>query len=172
VEAAVRKLFFMTGQSEPIGAYPLPQGRPRVLLLHSQSYFIFYQLSEHMKRAALFANSCRFLLGPILFLFLLLFLQLTTVSFDRLLTPLPLRSTQRHSFDTQDGLFDVCWSEVNENQLVTASGDGSIKLWDTTLAVSQEPSFLIMVDSTQHKYTIRPFPHVNSHTFCILIQRN
>ncbi|KAG0050625.1 peroxisomal targeting signal 2 receptor [Gryganskiella cystojenkinii] len=37
-------------------------------------------------------------------------------------------------FDTQDGLFDVCWSEVNENQLVTASGDGSIKLWDTTLA--------------------------------------
>jgi len=40
------------------------------------------------------------------------------------------------SFDTQDGLFDVCWSEVNENQLVTASGDGSIKLWDTTLAVS------------------------------------
>ncbi|KAG0025503.1 peroxisomal targeting signal 2 receptor [Podila clonocystis] len=36
-------------------------------------------------------------------------------------------------FDTQDGLFDVCWSEVNENQLVTASGDGSIKLWDTTL---------------------------------------
>jgi WD40 repeat protein len=38
-------------------------------------------------------------------------------------------------FDTQDGLFDVAWSEANENQLVTASGDGSLKLWDTTLAV-------------------------------------
>lgn len=40
------------------------------------------------------------------------------------------------SYDTQDGLFDVAWSEVNENQLVTSSGDGSIKLWDATLAVS------------------------------------
>ncbi|KAL1917934.1 uncharacterized protein VTP21DRAFT_3768 [Calcarisporiella thermophila] len=37
-------------------------------------------------------------------------------------------------FDTQDGLFDVCWSEVNENHLISASGDGSIKLWDTNLA--------------------------------------
>ncbi|KAJ7917507.1 WD40 repeat-like protein [Mycena leptocephala] len=26
-----------------------------------------------------------------------------------------------------------CWSEVHENQLVTASGDGSIKLWDVML---------------------------------------
>lgn len=48
------------------------------------------------------------------------------------------RSNQPSSFDTQDGLFDVCWSEVNENQLVTASGDGSIKLWDTTLTVSHD----------------------------------
>ena len=38
-----------------------------------------------------------------------------------------------HSFDTQDGLYDVAWSEMNENQLATASGDGSIKLWDATL---------------------------------------
>lgn len=37
------------------------------------------------------------------------------------------------SFDTQDGLYDVAWSEINENQLATASGDGSIKLWDATL---------------------------------------
>ncbi|RHZ51280.1 hypothetical protein Glove_481g9 [Diversispora epigaea] len=36
-------------------------------------------------------------------------------------------------FDTQDGLFDCSWSENNENQIVTASGDGSIKLWDITL---------------------------------------
>lgn len=39
-------------------------------------------------------------------------------------------------YDTQDGLYDVAWSEVHENQLVTASGDGSIKLWDVTLKVS------------------------------------
>merc|ERR1712093_210590 len=36
-------------------------------------------------------------------------------------------------FDTQDGLFDLAWSEVHENQLATASGDGSIKLWDVAL---------------------------------------
>ncbi|KAJ3190116.1 peroxisomal targeting signal 2 receptor [Gaertneriomyces sp. JEL0708] len=37
-------------------------------------------------------------------------------------------------YDTQDGLFDCAWSEAHENQLVTSSGDGSIKLWDVTLA--------------------------------------
>jgi WD40 repeat protein len=39
------------------------------------------------------------------------------------------------SFETQDGLFDVAWSEIHENQIITASGDGSIKLWDITLMV-------------------------------------
>ncbi|KAJ3043201.1 peroxisomal targeting signal 2 receptor [Rhizophlyctis rosea] len=37
------------------------------------------------------------------------------------------------TYDTQDGLFDCAWSEIHENQLVTSSGDGSIKLWDATL---------------------------------------
>ncbi|KAF7308916.1 Peroxin 7 [Mycena kentingensis (nom. inval.)] len=37
-------------------------------------------------------------------------------------------------YETQDGLYDVAWSEVHENQLVTASGDGSIRLWDVMLA--------------------------------------
>lgn len=46
-----------------------------------------------------------------------------------------MKLTTMSRFDTQDGLFDVAWSEANENQLVTASGDGSLKLWDTTLAV-------------------------------------
>ncbi|KAK4691079.1 peroxin-7, partial [Phenoliferia sp. Uapishka_3] len=32
-----------------------------------------------------------------------------------------------------DGLYDLAWSEVHENQLVTASGDGSVKLWDIVL---------------------------------------
>lgn len=36
-------------------------------------------------------------------------------------------------FDTQDGLYDLAWSEVHENQIATASGDGSIKLWDVAL---------------------------------------
>lgn len=36
-------------------------------------------------------------------------------------------------FDTQDGLFDVCWSENHENQLVAASGDGTVQLFDITL---------------------------------------
>ena len=32
--------------------------------------------------------------------------------------------------DTQDGLFDLAWSETHENHVVTASGDGDIKLFD------------------------------------------
>ncbi|KAH8833131.1 peroxin 7 [Flagelloscypha sp. PMI_526] len=36
-------------------------------------------------------------------------------------------------YETQDGLFDVAWSEIHENQLVTGSGDGSIRLWDVML---------------------------------------
>ncbi|KAN0060100.1 peroxisomal targeting signal 2 receptor [Thecaphora frezii] len=36
-------------------------------------------------------------------------------------------------FDTQDGLYDLAWSEAHENQIVTSSGDGSIKLWDIAL---------------------------------------
>lgn len=39
------------------------------------------------------------------------------------------------SFETQDSIFDVAWSEVHENQLVTASGDGSLRLWDVMLNV-------------------------------------
>ncbi|KAK6092808.1 peroxisomal targeting signal 2 receptor [Batrachochytrium dendrobatidis] len=43
------------------------------------------------------------------------------------------------SYDTQDGLFDCAWSEIHENQLVSSSGDGSIKLWDLTM-----PDFPVM----------------------------
>lgn len=41
------------------------------------------------------------------------------------------------AWETQDGLFDVAWSEIHENQLVTALGDGLVKLFDLT--VSQFP---------------------------------
>lgn len=36
--------------------------------------------------------------------------------------------TEWRSFDTADGLYDCVWSEENENILVSASGDGSIKV--------------------------------------------
>ena len=48
--------------------------------------------------------------------------------------PLPSMKLERQ-YPTQDGLYDVAWSEIHENHIVTASGDGSIKLWDVTLKV-------------------------------------
>ncbi|KAJ2370109.1 peroxisomal targeting signal 2 receptor [Coemansia sp. RSA 2611] len=50
-----------------------------------------------------------------------------------ILRPGPASLAPQKHYDTQDGLFDISWSEAHENQLVTASGDGSIKLWDITL---------------------------------------
>lgn len=44
---------------------------------------------------------------------------------------------QEAAWETQDGLFDVAWSEIHENQVVTASGDGSVKMFD--LKVGQFP---------------------------------
>jgi peroxin-7 len=35
------------------------------------------------------------------------------------------------SWYSRDALYDCAWSEENENHLVSSSGDGSIKLWDT-----------------------------------------
>lgn len=43
------------------------------------------------------------------------------------------------AWETQDGLFDLAWSEVHENQVATASGDGSVKLFDLTV-----PQFPVM----------------------------
>ncbi|XP_018412435.1 PREDICTED: peroxisomal biogenesis factor 7 [Nanorana parkeri] len=36
------------------------------------------------------------------------------------------------SFNWSDALFDVTWSEISENILVTSSGDGSLQLWDAS----------------------------------------
>lgn len=44
------------------------------------------------------------------------------------------RIIQDTYFDTQDGVFDVSWSELHENQVVSCSGDGSISLFDITLS--------------------------------------
>eukprot|EP00941_MAST-03F_sp_MAST-3F-sp1_P000306 g306.t1 len=46
--------------------------------------------------------------------------------------------TRVRSFYTQDGIFDCSWSEVNNNQLITAVGDGTVKLWDLQ-ALDQYP---------------------------------
>lgn len=43
------------------------------------------------------------------------------------------------TWETQDGLFDVAWSEVHENQLTAVSGDGLVKLFDTKV-----PEFPVM----------------------------
>ncbi|KAG7880641.1 hypothetical protein KL905_002615 [Ogataea polymorpha] len=40
---------------------------------------------------------------------------------------------QDTEFETQDGLFDVAWSEIHENQVLTCAGDGSISLFDISL---------------------------------------
>jgi peroxin-7 len=37
---------------------------------------------------------------------------------------------ENRRFNTNDGIFDIAWSEANENQIVTGCGDGSLKLWD------------------------------------------
>lgn len=49
------------------------------------------------------------------------------------------------AFDTNDALYDLAWSEINENQLVAACGDGSIKLFD--LAGGDFP----VMDFSEHK---------------------
>jgi peroxin-7 len=33
-------------------------------------------------------------------------------------------------FNTNNGIFEIEWSEVNENQILTGSGDGLLRLWD------------------------------------------
>ena len=42
-------------------------------------------------------------------------------------------------FDTADGLYDCAWSEENENILLSASGDGSIKVWDLAAPPAANP---------------------------------
>lgn len=43
------------------------------------------------------------------------------------------------SFDTADGIYDCAWSEENENILISASGDGSIKAWDINAPPQANP---------------------------------
>ena len=40
------------------------------------------------------------------------------------------RANMSYSFNTQDSAYDTAWSELNENHLVVACGDGSVKMYD------------------------------------------
>lgn len=42
-------------------------------------------------------------------------------------------------YDTLDGLYDCAWSEANENILVAACGDGSLKVYDLALPPQANP---------------------------------
>lgn len=42
----------------------------------------------------------------------------------------------------------MAWSEIHENQIATASGDGSIKLWDITLMVGISASSIVAMMPT------------------------
>ncbi len=33
-------------------------------------------------------------------------------------------------YNTRDGVYDCAWSELNENHIVSACGDGTLRLWD------------------------------------------
>lgn len=73
------------------------------------------------------------------------------------------------SFDTQDGLFDVAWSEIHENQLVTASGDGSLRLWDIMLNVCSCLNVNIRSRNSSHSRESRIYLSVhgkNIHEKC------
>jgi peroxin-7 len=52
-------------------------------------------------------------------------------------------------FDTADGLYDCAWSEENENILISASGDGSIKVWD--LAAPPQANPLRSLEEHRHE---------------------
>ncbi|KAM3932335.1 peroxisomal biogenesis factor 7 [Leptodactylus fuscus] len=55
------------------------------------------------------------------------------------------------SFEWSDALFDVTWSEISENILVTSSGDGSLQLWD--ISKPQGPVH-VFKEHTQEVYSV------------------
>lgn len=42
----------------------------------------------------------------------------------------PAGPVEVRSFDWNDAIFDLTWSENNENICVTGSGDGALGVWD------------------------------------------
>lgn len=62
------------------------------------------------------------------------------------------RIRQDAAWDTQDGVFDVAWSEVHENQVAAACGDGLVKLFDLTVARFPVMSF---AEHTREVFLVR-----------------
>lgn len=65
-------------------------------------------------------------------------------------------------FDTQDALYDTAWSETHENQIVIASGDGSVKLYDISL---NEFPVMAWQEHTREVYSVS-WNLVSKDTFC------
>ncbi|EOB02637.1 Peroxisomal targeting signal 2 receptor, partial [Anas platyrhynchos] len=55
------------------------------------------------------------------------------------------------SYDWNDGLFDVTWSENNEHVLITSSGDGSLQVWDTA---KPKGPLQVYKEHTQEAYSV------------------
>lgn len=77
------------------------------------------------------------------------------------------------SFDTQDGLYDLAWSELHENQIATGSGDGSVKLWDIMLNVRRifsqrdQPSPNLAARSHAQDFPIRKWHEHQREVFSV-----
>lgn len=65
------------------------------------------------------------------------------------LTPAGLVETA--VFDTSDGLYDCAWSEENENVVLAASGDGSVKVYDLGAPPMANPLRVYR----EHKHEVR-----------------
>ncbi|XP_039603370.1 peroxisomal biogenesis factor 7 [Polypterus senegalus] len=55
------------------------------------------------------------------------------------------------SFDWNDSLFDVTWSESNEHVIVTGGGDGSLQIWDTANPVGP---LQVLKEHAQEVYSV------------------
>lgn len=54
-------------------------------------------------------------------------------------------------FDTADGLYDCAWSEENDNIVLAASGDGSVKVYDLAAPPMANPLRVFR----EHKHEVR-----------------
>eukprot|EP00802_Teleaulax_amphioxeia_P020453 Tamp_20738.p1 GENE.Tamp_20738~~Tamp_20738.p1 ORF type:complete len:359 (-),score=46.49 Tamp_20738:104-1075(-) len=63
---------------------------------------------------------------------------------------------------TQDAVLDCCWSECNGNQLISACGDGSVKLWDLSLQVNRP--FVAFKEHQKEVHAVSWNP-VDKHSF-------
>lgn len=63
-------------------------------------------------------------------------------------------------YATQDACYDACFNEDNENQILTAGGDGQIKLWDF---MHEKPIFSY-AEHTQEVFSVE-WSHIDKRRF-------